>query len=437
MRSSDLVKAVAERGASYVNACALRLRSSARVRYLPFIEQEFPHLAKRYRATYAFDHKVSDVVQRATSGDDARAVREARRRVRALRPAERSDDGGVVGAIARRWSERAARARSGAVGTVITFMIADPEWARMWTSSCFRFLFGIASSPRCRSDASIAALRALIEQRFPDAAPLTGRRADHRAGGHRNRRARPVLPNGGLPRGRLSVWAPHGGADGHPSRRLPRRRRRRRTRGLDRRRQHRGRRVLGADGPYLVRPTSRLHALRAAEELLRSGGFSLLVLAGAEPQGTETVRLTRAAREGGTALVTVGSSASMASLRLTSRLLRYRWRRTPFGDPAERRGRHRARQRAEPPAGAPTPTFPFRSCIMSYVCLWSPSWPTGADFPADLVASLLDARAARRRRRARSRLGRRARPARQPARRRDAARRRPTTASTTRTPASR
>ncbi len=26
---------------------------------------------------------------------------------------------------------------------------------------------------------------------------------------------------------------------------------------------------------------------------------------------------------------------------------------------------------------------------MSYVCLWSPSWPTGADFPADLVASFL------------------------------------------------
>ena len=55
----DLVKAVTERGASYVNACALRLRSSARARYLPFIEQEFPHLAKRYWATYAFDHKVS------------------------------------------------------------------------------------------------------------------------------------------------------------------------------------------------------------------------------------------------------------------------------------------------------------------------------------------------------------------------------------------
>src|SRR5205085_3206115 len=55
----QLVKAVAERGASYLNACALRLRSSARARYLPFIEQEFPHLAKRYWATYAFDDKVS------------------------------------------------------------------------------------------------------------------------------------------------------------------------------------------------------------------------------------------------------------------------------------------------------------------------------------------------------------------------------------------
>jgi DNA repair photolyase len=54
-----LVKAVAERGASYVNTCALRLRSSARARYLPFLEKEFPHLAKRYWATYAFDHKVS------------------------------------------------------------------------------------------------------------------------------------------------------------------------------------------------------------------------------------------------------------------------------------------------------------------------------------------------------------------------------------------
>lgn len=56
----DVVKAVTARGASYVAACALRLQASARLRYLPFIEQEFPHLVKRYRATYAFDHKVSE-----------------------------------------------------------------------------------------------------------------------------------------------------------------------------------------------------------------------------------------------------------------------------------------------------------------------------------------------------------------------------------------
>lgn len=55
----DLVKALAASGASYVSTCALRLRSSARQRYLPFIEREFPHLAKRYWATYAYDHRVS------------------------------------------------------------------------------------------------------------------------------------------------------------------------------------------------------------------------------------------------------------------------------------------------------------------------------------------------------------------------------------------
>ena len=48
-----LVKRVAEAGATYVGACALRLQHEARKRYLPFIEQEFPHLAGRYRATYA------------------------------------------------------------------------------------------------------------------------------------------------------------------------------------------------------------------------------------------------------------------------------------------------------------------------------------------------------------------------------------------------
>ena len=55
-----LVQTVAERGATYVNACALRLQSAARQRYLPFIEQEFPELASRYRATYARSHAVGE-----------------------------------------------------------------------------------------------------------------------------------------------------------------------------------------------------------------------------------------------------------------------------------------------------------------------------------------------------------------------------------------
>jgi DNA repair photolyase len=56
----ELVRTVAARGATYVNACALRLQSAARKRYLPFIEQEFPELAARYRATYAQSYHVGD-----------------------------------------------------------------------------------------------------------------------------------------------------------------------------------------------------------------------------------------------------------------------------------------------------------------------------------------------------------------------------------------
>jgi DNA repair photolyase len=55
-----LVRAVAGLGATYVNACALRLQSAARERYLPFIEREFPALWPRYRATYARGYQVGE-----------------------------------------------------------------------------------------------------------------------------------------------------------------------------------------------------------------------------------------------------------------------------------------------------------------------------------------------------------------------------------------
>ncbi len=56
-----LVKRVSEAGATYVGACALRLRGSAKQRYLPFIEAEFPHLARSYRRTYgAGEHQAGE-----------------------------------------------------------------------------------------------------------------------------------------------------------------------------------------------------------------------------------------------------------------------------------------------------------------------------------------------------------------------------------------
>jgi DNA repair photolyase len=49
----QLVRRIAETGATHIGACALRLRNAARKRYMPFIAEEFPHLAERYAATYA------------------------------------------------------------------------------------------------------------------------------------------------------------------------------------------------------------------------------------------------------------------------------------------------------------------------------------------------------------------------------------------------
>ena len=47
-----LIKRIGEAGATYAAACVLRLQSSARQRYMPFIAEEFPHLLDRYMATY-------------------------------------------------------------------------------------------------------------------------------------------------------------------------------------------------------------------------------------------------------------------------------------------------------------------------------------------------------------------------------------------------
>ena len=55
-----VIRRVKDAGASYINACALRLRSAARKRYLPFIDAEFPKLSTAYRTAYSSGHQVGD-----------------------------------------------------------------------------------------------------------------------------------------------------------------------------------------------------------------------------------------------------------------------------------------------------------------------------------------------------------------------------------------
>jgi hypothetical protein len=176
-----------------------------------------------------------------------------------------------------------------------------------------------------------ATARDLLASRFPEALPAaqrswsavpTGIAALDR-----------ILPSGGFQRGRLSTWTPaigsaallraaclHTVAGGE------------RTAWIDA-----GHAVAGAcwrPAPVLVRPPNPLAALRATEELARSGGFALIVLDGAEPETTELVRLSRAAREGSSALVLLSPVTALATLRLAIRPLLggYTWRRSRTGD---------------------------------------------------------------------------------------------------------
>lgn len=143
------------------------------------------------------------------------------------------------------------------------------------------------------------------------------------------------MPGAGFPRGKLSVWAPHGGVGA-----VLRATCRAVATGGERTAWIDASRTLtfgwGEETPIIVQSADRLDALRCAEILLRCGAFGLVVLEGTEPQGTETVRLTRAARDGGGALVAITELTSMAALRISSRMNVHgvRWRPGPFGDPA-------------------------------------------------------------------------------------------------------
>ena len=54
-----LVQRVAESGATHFVAGSLRLRSTARERYLPVIAAEFPNLLERYQRTFRNGHELA------------------------------------------------------------------------------------------------------------------------------------------------------------------------------------------------------------------------------------------------------------------------------------------------------------------------------------------------------------------------------------------
>lgn len=200
------------------------------------------------------------------------------------------------------------------------------------------------------------AVRELLETRFPDAMvrrDAQGRDAARLAGPV----ASGIAPldavlRGGFPRGQLTAWAPGGGVhtvlsatcrtlrDGGeraawvdatgvtpfgwasgagpvsgygPPGSGP---------GVGRRRAA----LIDAAGgrPLLVQAPDRREAFRAAVLLLESGAFGLVVVEvppGQEAVGKEIRRLARAAHVGGGGLVAITPVASMAPVRVTSRLL--------------------------------------------------------------------------------------------------------------------
>jgi hypothetical protein len=183
--------------------------------------------------------------------------------------------------------------------------------------------------------AQVLALKEALEKRFPDAQPVAYRTGGAIATGTAALDA--MLPAGGLPRGRLSLWVPGGGATAlmHAAVQAVAQRGER-TAWID------GAGTIAGDsweaGPMLLKPEGELEALVCAEELLRSGGFGLIVLSGAGKSFTsEDVRLSRAAREGGGAFVALANTSTVAQLRVSSRIgpEGYRWKLNPFGEPVE------------------------------------------------------------------------------------------------------
>ena len=182
---------------------------------------------------------------------------------------------------------------------------------------------------------AVEALRRTIEERFPDALPLAHATVGAAAVGIAAVDA--LLPGGGLPRGRLTAW--QGGGGGSAVLRAACTAavaRGERAAWID------GAGTVTADGwssgPLLLRPQGEVEALVCAEELLQSGGFGLVVVTGLGRSAARCgVRLSRAAKAGGSGLVMVGPATDVAALRIACMIAPegWRWRAGPLDGCAE------------------------------------------------------------------------------------------------------
>lgn len=191
--------------------------------------------------------------------------------------------------------------------------------------------------------AQLKLLRDLLAERFPDAMPVIQRTTEPvRSGIPELDR---ILPGSGFPRGRLSVWgqdAEHvatGALSVMSAACQAVIKQGERAAWISPPTDQRTAGAVGVywrQGPILVRPKTRKVALQCAEELLSCGGIAMVVLAGADIAGTETVRLSRAVREGGGAFVALTNSTATSSLQIRSRIHAgsYKWIESPMSDPA-------------------------------------------------------------------------------------------------------
>ena len=183
------------------------------------------------------------------------------------------------------------------------------------------------------AQAASLAIRDLLARRFPDAVPLPSRREAGISTGVAL--LDQILPGGGLPRGRPTLWEQPGAAATalltaacHAVLALGIR-----TAWID------GDHTLGhswIDGPLMLRPRTPLLGLRFAEVLLASGGFALVVVSGIATDRTTMFRLGRAVHEGGGAFAMMGDRSLPSALKLRSHYVfdRADYAMSPFDEPA-------------------------------------------------------------------------------------------------------